>query len=217
MAVRFDEVIERLASRDARRGVAPGPSDSNVVRRDDVAAVASRFQSLLLHSDDLDRGECLSSEQLRAYVDEVQAQRAQVRIANARGDYESMSDEARGFLQAENLTIDEGSETWRRLLKATTQAQLNALRDIMKRLDGEPVPTPDAHPAIRGLGDIDHIDGAVDHWIKKTRPRPKTIIEACSLPSRLKTFRGKCRIGALTRDEYVSFQASEAAPRVGKR
>lgn len=201
LAARFDRVLECLEMRDERHG---GPKhakrSTGELNDDDVKVIAQRFETLLLHSDDIDRQERMEAQQLRDYVADVETQRNQLREANAHGNFEASADDVRGFLAAEQMTCEEGTDTWRALLKAMTHAQLKALRGILTRLDGdELVPTPELHPQVRREGDVDDLDAAFAFWLAHAKPRPKTVTEARSVFRRLKSFTGKTRISVIVR------------------
>lgn len=210
LAANFDRAIAEF---DAQYRPCPVPnavaSSPRAVRPDDVPLLAQRFEALLLHTDDLDRGEALSDQELTEYVGEVETQRSQLRLANARGDYAAVADDVRGFLQAEKLECPEGSEVWKDLLKEMMRAQLSALRGIMDRLEGEERATPAEATPVRGDEDLDDLDRAFAHWESKTRPTVKTLIEARAIMRRLKEFTGKSRISTLTRPEMLKFQENE--------
>lgn len=129
LAVRFDRVIEWLDARDARRAVVPPKVHSpREVLGDDVKVLGQRFEALLLHSDDLDRAELMTMAELTEYTADVQSQRQRLHQANTLGDFGEFTEETRSFLEAEQLTCEEGTETWNALLRAMTKAQLSGLR-----------------------------------------------------------------------------------------
>lgn len=218
LAARFDIVMDFLTKRDRRQGRdarAAAPRDAREVLGDDVAVIAQRFEALLLHSDELDRDGGMTHDELDRYIELIETQRSQVRDIHRRGDYAAFAEEVAGFLASEGLVCAQDSETWQQLLKHMAQAQLRALRSMSQRLDGDqPVPTPEAHPPVRAEEDIDDIDRAFAHWVTKTRPATKTIIEARSICERLKTLSGKTRISALSRAEMLSLQADEGKRKV---
>ena len=211
LAARFDRVLDALAARDERRGVVRPSRDVRLLLPADVEVVAKRFEALLLHSDDLDRDAGMTHEELSQYVDLAETQLRQVRDTFRRGDYGSFAEETQAFLSAEGLHCPPTGETWQALLKRMTQAQLSALRAVMERLDGDKhVDTPAPPPPVRSELDLDDLDMALAHWMKKTRPASKTIIEARSMHGRLKAFAGKSRISALDTPTLVRFQEAEA-------
>jgi integrase len=210
LAANFDRAI---ADFDAQFLASPALETAKVSARlvlaDDVAPLARRFGALLLHSDDVDRSEKLSPEELVEYVGQVEAQRSQLRLANACGDHAAVADDVRGFLEAEKLECPEGTEVWKGLLREMMLAQLNALRGIMERLEGQERPTPLQAVPLRSEGDLDDLDRAFAHWESKARPTGKTLIEARSIFRRLKSYTGKSRISTLTREELLAFQKEE--------
>jgi hypothetical protein len=221
LAYRFDRLVEAF-SQDCEPVHSAGrePVNAAMVLADDVPVLARRFEALLLHSDDLDRSEKLSPEELQEYVTDIEDQRKQLRVANACGDYDAVADDARGFLAAEKLQCAEGSDVWKGLLKEVMLAQLRALRGIVDRLDGEaaaPATPAEAPAPLRSDDDLDDLDRAFAHWQTKARPKPKTVMEAQSILERLKTFTGKSRISALTRSEVVQFQTNEGKRMVGDK
>jgi hypothetical protein len=213
IAYRFDRLVEAF-SQDCEPVHSAGraPANAAVVVADDVPVLARRFEALLLHSDDLDRSEKLSPHELKEYINDIEDQRKQLRVANACGDYDAVADDTRGFVAAEKLQCAEGSDVWKGLLKEMMLAQLRALRGIVDRLDGEaaaPATPAEAPAPLRSDDDLDDLDRAFTHWQNKARPRPKTVMEAQSILERLKAFTGKTRISALTRSEMVQFQTNE--------
>ena len=212
-AYRFDRLVEAF-DRECELGHAPQQRAVNPaeVLTDDVPVVARRFEALLLHSDDLDRSEKLTASELDEYVGDINTQRSQLRVANACGDYDAVAEDTRSFLEAEKLQCDEGSDAWKGLLKEMMLAQLRALRGIADRLDGDtsmPAAPAKAPAPLRSEDDLDDLDRAFAHWLTKTRPKAKTVIEAKSVWARLKSFTGKSRISALTRTEMLAFQTNE--------
>jgi integrase len=218
-AYRFDRLVDELDRKCELPHAAPQRVvDAAVVLADDVPVVARRFEALLLYSDDLDRGEKLSAAEFEEYSGELNTQRSQLRVANGRGDYDAVAEDARGFLEAEKLKCDEGSDTWKSLLKEMMLAQLRALRGIADRLDGETIPPADSAKApapLRSEDDLDDLDRAFDHWQTKNRPKAKTVIEAKAVWARLKSFTGKSRVSTLTRIDMLGFQSNEGKRMVG--
>jgi PAS domain-containing protein len=159
LAARFDRVIEWLESHDLRHGVVQVPRRAAEVNGDDVKAIAHRFETLLLHSDDLDRQERWDCEELRSSICDVETQRAQVCNANQHGDFAASTADARSVVATEHPTSEVATDAWRDLLKGMTQAQLKALRGILQPQGGdEPAEIPKAHPPIRAEDDFDDLD-----------------------------------------------------------
>lgn len=218
LAYRFDRLVEAFAE-DASTGQAPGTATVSAaeVRASDIPVVARRFEALLLHSDDFDRSEKLDELELLNYAEEVQDERLALVDAASSGDVEAVAEQARSFLEAENLECKEGTDVWKQLLKSMMLAQLRALNGIWSRLDGATVETPPAPAPVRSDDDLDDLDKAFEHWQTKTRPGVKTLIEARSVWRRLTEFTGKTRISTLTRAELLQFQASEGKRTRGGR
>jgi len=192
LAYRFDRLVEAFGQEcEPVHSAGHEPVNAAEVLANDVPVLARRFEALLLHSDDLDRSERLNPQELSEYITDIEEQRKQLRVANACGDYDAVADDARGFLAAEKLQCAEGSVVWKGLLKEVMQAQLRALRGIVDRLDGEaatPATPAEAPAPLRSDDDLDDLDRAFAHWQKKSRPKPKTIMEAQSILVRLKAF-----------------------------
>ncbi|MDE2299401.1 MAG: hypothetical protein KGK18_14705, partial [Burkholderiales bacterium] len=125
LAYRFDRLVEAFGQEcEPGHGAVSQSANAALVLADDVPVLARRFEALLLHSDDLDRSEKLSPQELQEYIGDVEDQRKQLRVANACGDYDAVAEDTRSFLETEKLQCAEGSEVWKGLLKEVMLAQL---------------------------------------------------------------------------------------------
>lgn len=218
MAYEFDGLVDGFQSglevphAERARGV-----NDRAVRPSDVPVLAKRFEALLLHSDDVDRDEKLDESAVLDYTGEVQSERLVLQGAARCGDAEAVAEQARSFLEAEELHCQEGTGVWKQLLKAMMLAQLRALNGIMTRLEGGTVETPPAPAPVRSDVDVDDLDRAFAYWLAQTKPKGKTVTEARSVFDRLKAFTVKTRISALTREEMIAFRANECLRQVGGR
>lgn len=222
LAVRFDNVMQRLALRAQRRspGVAardPSALPRDVVRASDIPQLAARFEAMLLHSDDVDRGDKLAVAELEEYVRDIEVEQRQLRLTNACGDVQAHADVVDGFLEAEGLTRPADDKDYRELCRTMLHSQLKSLRTVLERLDGTVAATPAPPPALRGVDDLDDMSKALAHWVAKARPARKSLMEIEPVWKRLQVLTGKTRISALTRDDMIHFQTSEQQRRVGKR
>lgn len=209
MTAEFDREWSRLVKNLKTAAPAGIPANARRLRADDIPVLSRRLESLLVHTDDVDRSRVLSADDFETYDSDLATQRKQLRHANQRGDVAAVAEEALGFLEAEGLECEPSSPMWTDWLRAVLQAHLSALSRIASRLDGEAVPTPPPVAPMRSEDDLDDLDRALVYWQTKTGPQPKTVIEMRSCVERFRLATGRTRISAVRPDDVVTFMRVE--------
>lgn len=221
LAVRFDETMAKLRQRLLARnpaafGAAPS-ADSRTVKPCDIPHLASRFEALLLHTDDLDRKDKMSRDELQTYREEIDAERRDLVADSVCSDFDAYQEVVAGFVGAEQLQMPSDEELASQLARALMQAHLKALSAVSKRLQGEIVVTPQNVVPVRSEHDLDDMWRAFDYWVSKSKPGAKTAGEVRPVWQRLQDFSGKTRLSTLTREDLVGFQASELSRQTNRK
>jgi len=198
-----------------KSGTAPRPD----------SRVAARFEALLCHAD-IDGPQALAR-----LSDEPTGTNAPVPAPNHRQAVISPARELGVRLQLVDVVAPPQAsaslaqlEAYRELCRQMMSGHLQAMNLVLQRLDGStaatlsasppasmlPVP-PVPPPVLRPEDDYDDLAKALEHWVVKARPAPKTIMELRPVWARLQQVTGKSRISALTREDIMGFQASELA------
>jgi len=215
VTARFDRVMARLTIRARKRNPNFGVLASAVpctteAMEGDLQHLALRFEALVLLNDEIDRGEELTETEFSDYLETVEAERRQLQVANARGNYESHSDIVDGFLEAEGMQRPKDPNTYKSLCRAIMQSHLGALTRILERIEGVVVPSPNTPPPVGSAEDYDHLTVAIKYWESKVRPARKTILELEPIWARFQAVTGRTRISLITRKDILRFQSFEA-------
>ena len=181
ISVQFNENVERARLSLARRS-------ERMLRSADIDHVSQRFEAMLLYSDDVERSQKLSTEELRehkALIHEGAAQTAEALYAK---DTSVFQDDYIAFAEAEGLRINPRWSHFERFALGMMSAQARAYQALEARISGNPIATPKLPPSVRSADDIDDIEMLVDHWKKRQRVSIKTGIEIDSVVKRLGDF-----------------------------
>lgn len=235
LAHRFDEVVQRLEQRQARGDAQPPPHPgaelADQARDGPVAAFAlleAHFEVLGFHDDENGpRVQSLPANQIASAGAAQTLALPESPPDRVEDEFEPLLDLVDGFVGTSAALPTTELKAYQDLCRLMMSGHLRALRLVLSRLD-EPsgasattigqaltLPVTPKRPLLAPQDDYDDLARAFEHWTVKARPAPKTIMELRPVWTRLQQVTGKSRISDLTREDLLTFQASELARRRG--
>ncbi|WP_316659744.1 site-specific integrase [Ralstonia condita] len=166
-----------------------------------IPSLVERYKAAILETDEFERPKTVAD--LHARRAELTRELQALEDACAIQDISFAECNAQDMLETEGFDV---ATTEPNLLQHYTlrlmQADLQAIKSQLKRLQGIEVPTPEMPAA---PGENDSWDHYLDHWAGERHPEPKTLDEARSQVTRLRKFSGDRAPVELTADDIRDY------------
>jgi len=189
-SVEFNAMIDKARGALSRRS-------QHLLRTADIDTLASRFEALLLFSDEAERSQKLEKIELVAHKALIREGAEQTKDAFYAQDASPYHEDYLSFAEAEGLRINPKWSHFERFALGMLSAQARAYAALEARLSGVVVPTPEAAPPVRSEDDLDDLNRLLDHWEKRNQPKPKSVTEARSTVARAKLFANVTRVSEM--------------------
>lgn len=199
ISVEFDNKVQRTRAVMEKR-------TATLLRTADIDHLSSRFEALLLHSDEHARSLKLSLDELVEHRELVREGAAQTADAMYAQDPEPYLDDFVDFAAVEGLRINPKWPHFDRFALAMLAAQARAYQALETRIIGKSVPTPNVPPCVRAEDDMDDIERLVLKWKKLQNVKSKTAIEIDSVVQRLRDFGNIRRVSQINETVPARFR-----------